>query len=100
MIFAKIVFFLFFILPILGFGWLILRIINKVKTEQWRGKITDKLYNTREDEPRKTEQFFTLVVQTEAGQTRKIAVTKAMYDSCQVGDTLEKPKGALNPIKV
>lgn len=105
--------FLFFGLPILFFTLLVSKIVKKVRGEEWRGEVIDKVYNVRVDEkivhPGEKEKIFkekknvqhlyTLVVKTESGQIRKVAVTKEMYESCQIGDKLIKPKGALNPIK-
>jgi hypothetical protein len=86
-----------------GFLFIVLKMIAKTKASSWKGVIVDKLYNERRgsfEDSHKMEHFYTLVVKTDEGQTRKIAVAKPMYDSCTVGDKLEKPKGALNPTKV
>ena len=97
-----IIFLAFFFLLVCGFLMLILKIINQTKNSYWKGKVTDKLYNAvKEDSDSNVKTpFYTLVVKTEDGLTRKIAVRKEMYDSTKVGDTLEKPKGKLNPVKV
>lgn len=102
------VFLLFFVIPAGLVGLLILKIVKKTKASEWEGEVIDKLYKTKEEideesiiKNKKTvSHFYTLVVKTNEGLTRKIAVTKEMYDSCQVGDKLVKPKGALNPKKV
>ena len=97
-----ILFMAFFLLLMGGFLFLVFKIISKTKNSYWKGKVTDKLYNTRRedfDDNRETS-FYTLVVKTEDGLERKIAVRKDMYDSTKVGDTLEKPKGKLNPVKI
>ncbi len=96
-------FFIIFGLLVGGFLFIVVKMISKTKASAWKGKVIDKLYNEKRgsfEDSHKTEHFYTLVVKTDEGLTRKIAVTKAMYDSCSVGDTLEKPKGALNPTKV
>jgi hypothetical protein len=98
-----IIFMAFFLLLIGGFLFLILKIVNKTKNSYWKGKITDKLYNTQRgsfEDSDKVSSFYTLVVKTDEGLTRKIAVAKTMYDACKVGDTLEKPLGKLNPVKI
>ena len=97
-----ILFMAFFLVLVGGFLFLVFKIINKTKNSYWKGKVTDKLYNTRRedfDDNRETS-FYTLVIKTEDGLERKIAVRKDMYDSTKVGDTLEKPKGKLNPVKI
>ncbi|MEO0097850.1 MAG: hypothetical protein ABIK78_07135 [candidate division WOR-3 bacterium] len=105
---------LFFGLPILFFTLLVLKIVKKVRGEEWRGEIIDKVYNVKVDkkivhpgekekifkEKKNVQHLYTLVVKTDSGQIRKVAVTKEMYDSCQIGDKLVKPKGALNPKKL
>ena len=86
-----------------GFLFIVAKMISKTKKSSWKGEVTDKLYNAKRDsfeDSNRVSQYYTLVVKTDEGLTRKIAVTKAMYDSCKVGDKLEKPKGALNPVKV
>ncbi|MGB9911312.1 MAG: DUF7489 domain-containing protein [Microgenomates group bacterium] len=98
---------LFFILPVGLVGLLILKMVKKTKASEWEGEIIDKLYRTKEERDegsiiknkKKVSHFYTLVVKTNEGLTRKVAVSKEMYDSCQIGDKLIKPKGALNPRK-
>jgi hypothetical protein len=100
-IFLPMIFFMvIFLLLVGGFIFLIVKIIVKTKNSSWKGQVIDKLYKEGEDDDDRKTSFFTLVVKTDEGQTRKIAVSKEMYDSCKVGDTLEKPKGKLNPVKV
>jgi hypothetical protein len=103
MIFAllpMIIFMAVFLLLVGGFIFLIIKMVVKTKNSYWRGKVVDKFSNVAEDTDGNDRNFLTLVVKTDEGQTRKIAVAKEMYDSCKVGDTLEKPKGKLNPVKV
>lgn len=99
--------FFFFILPAGLFLLFILKGARKVQSSEWEGEVIDKIYKTKEEEDKKDiikgkkkiSHFFTLVVRTNEGLTRKVAVSKEMYDSCQIGDKLIKPKGALNPRK-
>ena len=96
-------FILIFGLLVGGFLFIVGKMIGKTKASSWKGVIVDKLYNERRgsfEDSDKIEHFYTLVVKTDEGVTRKIAVAKSMYDSCKVGDKLAKPKGALNPTKV
>ena len=86
-----------------GFLFIVGKMIVKTKKSAWKGEVVDKVYNAKRDsfeDSKHVSQFYTLVVKTDEGLTRKIAVTRAMYDSCKVGDKVEKPKGALNPVKV
>lgn len=99
--------FLFFVLPAVLVGLLVLKLIRKTRASEWKGEIVDKLYKTKEERDegsvvknkKRVSHFYILVVRTDEGLTRKIAVGKEMYDKCQVGDKLVKPKGALNPVK-
>lgn len=94
-----ILFMLVFGVLIAGFLLLVFKIMIKTKNSYWKGKIVDKLYNTKREDD-KVSEYYTLVVETNDGPTRKVAVSKQMYATCNVGDTLEKPKGKLNPIKI
>jgi hypothetical protein len=96
------IFLAFFGLLVGGFLLLILKIVNQTKNSYWKGNVTDKLYNAVEEDSDNNSKtpFYTIVVKTGEGLTRKIAVRKEMYDSVKVGDVLEKPKGKLNPVKV
>jgi hypothetical protein len=93
-----IIFFGFFALLVGGFLFLVFKIIFKTRSSYWKGEIIDKKYNEREEDDKKVG-YCVLVVKTDEGVTRNIAVTSAMYQSCNIGDTLEKPKGKLNPVK-
>lgn len=99
-----IIFFIFFGGLIAGFLLLILKIIRKTKADYWIGVVQDKKYFEKHkheigENVGRTENFYSLIVKTDSGQIRKVAVSKDMYDQCQPGDRLEKPKGKLNPIK-
>ncbi len=98
-----IIFWGIFIFLIVGFLLLILKIVNKTKNSYWKGEVTDKLFNSARgsfEDSKKISNYYTLVVKTNEGLTRKIAVGKDMYNSVEVGDTLEKPLGKLNPVKI
>jgi hypothetical protein len=94
-----IIFMVIFGLLVGGFIFLIVKIAVKTKNSYWKGEVVDKLANNVEDDDRNST-YYTLVVKTDSGVTRKIAVTSDMYRLCKVGDTLEKPKGALNPVRL
>lgn len=100
-IFLPIILFFGFIgLLVVLFILFIVRGSYKAKTSEWRGIIIDKICNTQRKDKKRNYHFFTLVVKTDEGIVRKVAVTQEMYDSCEIGDRLEKPKGHFNPIKV
>ncbi|MEJ5167219.1 MAG: hypothetical protein WHV67_09360 [Thermoanaerobaculia bacterium] len=98
---------IFFLIPVAIFAVIILIVINRTRKSEWRGEVIDKLYETKEEldresiikNKRRTSHFYTIVVRTEEGLTRKIAVTKEVFDSYKVGDKLIKRKGKLNPEK-
>jgi hypothetical protein len=63
-----------------GFLLIVRKMIVKTKVSVWKGEVVDKLYNTQHNDDNFKESFYTLVVKTDGGLTRNIAVTKAMYD--------------------
>lgn len=89
---------LIFLSPFILFVAFILKGAKKVKESEWQGEVVDKIYNEKR-EGKRVSGFYTLVVKGDDGITRKVAVTKKMYDECKIGDRLIKPKGALNPVK-
>jgi hypothetical protein len=98
-----IIFWGIFLFLIVGFLLIILKIANKTKNSYWKGEVTDKLFNSARgsfEDSKKISNYYTLVVKTNEGLTRKIAVRKELYDSVKVGDALEKPLGKLNPVKI
>ena len=96
-----IIFMVVFLILIAGFIFLVLKIVLKTRNSSWKGEVIDKSFNTKRDmDSNRKSSFYTLVVKTDEGLTRKIAVNQAMYNSCEVGDKLEKPLGKLNPVKV
>lgn len=95
-----IIFMVVFFLLVGGFIYLIVRMAVKTKNSYWKGKVIEKFHNVAEDVDDNERTFYTLVVKTDENLTRKVAVAKELFDACKVGDTLEKPKGKLNPVRV
>ncbi len=101
-----IVFMGFFALLVFGFFFLIFAIARKVKAEEWKGEVIEKIHNVVDDPSDIGEKIqlkqnvFALKVRTDDGQIKNVAVSRQMFYSCEVGDRLEKPKGALNPKKI
>jgi hypothetical protein len=91
-----IIFGLFFGSLILGFFWIVAKVVRGGLKSTWKGVVIDKTYNERRDDEyrNKVDQFYCIVFKTDDGQTRKIAVTKQMYDSYNIGDKAEKKSGA------
>jgi hypothetical protein len=105
-VFAPIIFF-FVIFGGLIFAFLafILKIVGKTKKDYWIGTVQDKKYSEKRDTEigdniGRLEHFYTLVVKTDDGKIRNIAVSSEMYGQCQPGDRLEKKLGDLNPKKI
>jgi hypothetical protein len=89
-----------FIVPIIAAIVFILWLINKGKNEGWSGTVIDKLHNTsRDDDDNNVDHFYTLIVKTDKRE-RKVAVSSQLYAQFEIGDKIEKPKGALLPKKV
>lgn len=97
---ALVVFLLFFVLPIGLFALLILKVIKNSKNDAWTGEVTDKVIKEKDDDNGIARQYYSLVVKTDAGQIRKLAVTSGDYNNWKVGDKVEKIKGELNPHKI
>jgi hypothetical protein len=97
---AVLIMMLIFLLPIIGVVLLLLKLAKKNKDSYWKGTISDKYTSEIEDDDGHESTVFILEVAIDGGGKRKVTVRKAMYDDCQVGNTLEKPKGAFNPVKV
>jgi hypothetical protein len=91
-----------FLLPIIVAAFFILRIFLKGKAEGWKGEILDKSHNTKRDDENihKINHFYSLRVRMENGSERNIAVSGEFYQTCNIGDTIEKPKGAIFPKKI
>ena len=91
-----------FLLPIVVAFFFILRMFLKGKAEGWKGKVIDKAHNTKRDDEykHKIDHFYSLRVHMENGQDHNVAVSGEFWRSCEVGDVIEKPKGALFPKKV
>jgi transcriptional regulator of met regulon len=83
-----------------------LKVVVRVRKDEWKGEVVDKIYNEkieRDPEFSKIEKrmpLYTLVIKTNEGIERKVAVTKDMFESCKIGDKFIKEKGSLNPRKL
>jgi hypothetical protein len=92
-----------FLLPFVAFIAFIIKLVMKGKNEGWKGTITDKSHNSKRgsfEDHHKTEHFYSFTVKMTDGKERKIAVSSQFYGECQIGDTIEKPKGSLFPKKL
>ena len=79
---------------------LVFKLILKSKSSYWKGEVIDKVHNTKREEHNKIEHFYYLVVKTDERDDMKVGLSAEMYNSFQVGDIIEKPKGKLLPQKV
>ncbi|PIU03399.1 hypothetical protein COT44_03070 [Candidatus Shapirobacteria bacterium CG08_land_8_20_14_0_20_39_18] len=92
---------LIFLLPFVLVILFIVKLLKKSKDSAWAGKVVEKKVNVVEDFDSGNESNnYVLVIETDKGTKRNIAVAKPLYDSCQVGDRIDKPKGSLIPKKV
>jgi hypothetical protein len=91
-----------FLIPIVLAILFIAKIFLKGKAEGWKGKIIDKNYNSKRDfdDHNKIEHFYSFKVQMTDGKIRNIAVNSQFYGECEIGEEIEKPKGAVFPKKV
>ena len=92
---------LIFLLPFVLVIVFIIKLLKKSKDSSWAGKVIEKKINVVEDMDSGNESNnYVLVIETDEGQKRNIAVAKTLYDSCEIGDRISKPKGTLIPKKV
>lgn len=92
---------LIFLLPFVLFIVFIVKLLKKSKDSSWVGKIVEKKVNVVEDFDSGNESNnYVLVVEMDGGTKRNIAVAKKLYDNCEIGNRLEKPKGTLIPKKI
>ena len=92
-----------FLLPFIAFIAFIIKLIVKGKNEAWKGTIIDKSHNAKRgsfEDSNKTENFYSLKIKMADGKERNIAVSSKFWSDSKVGDTIEKPKGAMYPTKV
>ena len=92
-----------FLIPIVITLVFILKIFFKGKAEGWKGEIIDKSHNSKRgsfEDSHKVEHFYSLKVKMTNGRIRNIAVSSPFYGECEIGDIIEKSKGALFPRKV
>lgn len=97
-----IIFMAFFAFLILGFAVIVIRIISKSKNSSWTGSVIDKKHNEvrDSDNPNKMNNFYYLVVRTDAGREMKVGLSAQMWNKLAVGDKISKPKGKLYPEKI
>jgi hypothetical protein len=91
-----------FLIPIVLAILFIVKIVLKGKNEAWSGTVIDKNHKTQRDDEfkNKINHFYSLKMKMKDGRERNIAVSGEFWDSCKIGDTIEKPKGALYPKRV
>lgn len=96
------IFFLFFGALVIGFLFVVFKMILRGRKSAWKGVLIDKLYDERRDfdHLKKINQFYTLVFKTDEGKEIKIGTSKTIYDSYKIGDKAEKKSGELWPKKV
>jgi len=97
-----ILFFAFFILLILGFLFLVFRLLKKSRNSYWIGTIIDKkMFSKRDFDSNKIENYYTIIVKTDQGREIKIGVSAEDYKSkYEIGGKLEKRKGEFHPKKI
>lgn len=98
-----ILFFGFFGLLIIGFLFLIFKLLMKGKSASWVGQVMDKKHIAKDvddDGFHKTEHYYHLVVKTDEGKTMKVGLAKEKYDEFNIGDKIKKEKGSFFPKKI
>jgi hypothetical protein len=88
-------------LLIAGFCFLVFKLIAKSKAESWQGEVIDKKeFSKKDDETKRIEHFYHLVVRTNDGKERKVGLSQGMYNRFTIGDKIIKPKDKLFPEKL
>jgi len=97
-----IIFLVIFGLLVLGFLVLVAKVFKKGLQDNWTGTVIDKgVAEQRSDiNDQRTNQLYTVVFKTDAGEQRKIPATRANWNKWQVGDRAEKKKGKRWPEKI
>lgn len=91
---------LLFLILVAGFIILIVFLLGKAKKDEWKATVIDKKVNTSLDDDGDTTEIYCVVVNTDNGIKRNIAVSRKEYDDYKVGDRIEKIKGEMKPKKV
>ena len=90
-----------FILLIVGFFALVIKLVKKGKDSFWKGELIDKKYVEGEDfDTEVKKDYFTLIFKTDEGKQVKVGTSKKIYDEYQIGDRAEKKKGDFHPQKI
>jgi hypothetical protein len=86
------------IILIIGFIFVVLKLISRSKASSWRGELIDKKHlQRREMDSNRLNDFYTLIFKTEGGKEIKVGVSREVFNQYQIGDRAEKPKGKLFP---
>lgn len=85
---------------IVGFLFLVIKLVKKGKDSFWTGEVIDKKHIQRRDsESKRMNDFYTIIFKTDNGKQVKVGVAKEEYDDWKVGDKGEKKKGQFKPKK-
>jgi len=96
-----IIFFGIFAILVVAFLGFVVKLVLKAKNSYWIGKVIDKKFVNAEDVDGNAQTLYHVVVQPDDGSREmKVALSRQMYDGFEIGDRIEKPKGALYPKKV
>jgi len=101
-IFLPMIFFgVIFLVLIIGFLGLVIKLIKRGRDSAWSGELVEKKYFEGEDmDTDLKKDYFTLIFKTKEGKQVKVGVDKKTYDSYKVGDKAEKIKGEFHPRKL
>ena len=89
-----VIFFAIFLLIIIGFLALVLKLVFKGKKDAWVGELIDKTHTTYQDfDTDEDKDLYTLIFKTTSGRQVKYGTTKQIYDDYSLGDKAEKLSG-------
>lgn len=91
----------FFALMVVGFFFLVLKLVKKGKDSEWKGKLVEKKYVEGEDfDSGDKKDYYTLIFETGEGKRIKVGTDRGTYDEYKVDDQAEKVKGEFRPRKL
>lgn len=99
---APVIFF-FVVFGILVFGFIafIVKLVLKAKNDEWSGEVIDKKVTEVEDfDTNIKHDYFYIKVKTNQSKEKNVSVSEKLWNSFEIGDKVNKPKGKFYPEKV
>lgn len=73
---------------------------DKRRADTWTGTVENKkISNVYDSDGDKTGVSYDLTIRRSDGKKKKLSVAKTTYDALNIGDTIEKKAGEMDPAK-